>query len=77
MPDIEPYMRALEARNAATACPSCGQFAWGHANEYILLHSFGDDHDVIPGNGYPVIALVCDNCGFVRMHFTPILEADR
>jgi hypothetical protein len=41
----------------------------------MLLHSYDDDNAITVGRGYTVIALICDNCGFVRQHFMPVLEA--
>lgn len=74
MIDLKPYFRALEERGASTACPTCGAFDWAGANEHILLHSYDDDNAISVGRGYSVIALICDNCGFVRQHFMPVLE---
>lgn len=76
MPDIESYIRALEARGALKDCPSCGHDVWGSASEGMLIHAYDELDDLTFGKGYGVIALICENCGFVRMHFTPVLERD-
>lgn len=75
MADLQPFLRVLEQRGASTACPCCGAFDWASASERMLIHSYDQDDQISLGRGYSVIALICDNCGFVRQHFMPVLEA--
>lgn len=75
MVDFEPYFRALASRGAATACPVCGRFEWSGAGEYGLVHSYDEHNAVNVGRGYSVILVICGNCGFIRQHFTPVLES--
>jgi hypothetical protein len=75
--DPDRYIDSINALDATADCPSCGRFAWGPATEYMFVPSAPEAGELEAGRGYPVFALICDHCGFVRMHFTPVLEREQ
>lgn len=57
----------LKSRGADTDCPVCG-----YDGDWVRIQ---DDHDInLPVAHLPasvgVTALVCENCGFIRLHST-------
>jgi hypothetical protein len=74
----EEYAKALE-NDVATLnrvapnglCPFCGQNSWHTAEEggRTLVQAIPAE----PGKGFPALTLICDRCGFVRLHSTQTL----
>lgn len=76
--DMDFYIDSINALGATADCPSCGRFDWEPATEYMLLPSFPETPLEVEGpRGYPVFALICDHCGFVRMHLASVLEREQ
>lgn len=72
--DIDAFDAALERQGAGGGkCPACGVEDWAYSGTPMILKPIGEDEG-IPGKGYPALALICDNCGFMRLHFLPALE---
>ena len=74
MADTDTYIDSINSRGAALDCPSCGRFDWGPASEFMLVPALAEEEPVDLTRGYPVFALICDHCGFMRMHLTSVLE---
>jgi hypothetical protein len=55
-------------RLARPECASCGGTEWASEDIAVLLQHVDPDQPVAAGVGYPVLTLICDHCGFVRMH---------
>lgn len=71
--DLERYLGVLEDHNLMTACPSCGVLDWGAASTEIIVsaHDPGGDQQ---GVGFTAVTLICENCGLMQMHHTPVLD---
>ncbi len=74
--NLDAFGDALDGRGAHKDCPSCGVDDWAFASTPMLLQSVGDEEGLVVGKGYPVLARVCDNCGFMSLHFVPVLEQE-
>jgi hypothetical protein len=74
--DPDLYIDAINALGATLDCPSCGRFDWTPATEYMLVPASPEQGVTVDGRFYPIVALICNHCGFMRMHFTPILERE-
>ena len=62
----ERIIKALEAKmgKAAPKCPICGHNHWSVGNRYVVLSVSKNPKQVtIGGENYPLIPLVCSNCG--------------
>ncbi len=72
--DLDGFEAALDRQGASGGkCPACGVEDWAYTGMPMILKSLGEDES-ITGKGYPALALICDNCGFMRLHFLPALE---
>ena len=65
-------------KSISAECPSCGQNNWNTCTEISgdipVLFSLSDTLDLRLGpNAIPLIALICNNCGFVRSHARQVI----
>lgn len=67
---------ALDRKRAKRRCLSCGESAWTALETTSILTAMGDDQVVRTGVGIEVAAVVCQRCGFVRLHSTHHLFAE-
>ena len=64
----EIALRLKNLKGADTKCPQCGKTKWksppgeGRAVLTVAYFEQGEKEQV------PLIVLICDNCGFVRLH---------
>jgi len=65
--------QTLADRATLNRCPFCERDQW-IAAEPIFVDVDPKVGPFIAGDGLPVLPLVCENCGFVRMHSTTILH---
>jgi hypothetical protein len=63
----EDIRTELDRVGANWECPVCGHEAWSIAAQPFVLAPTRDGV-IAYGEGSPVLALVCDNCRFVRLH---------
>ena len=88
MPDHQGKLSADEAQNVREwlmahskgTCPACASGKWTLANHVINLSSFTPGRMTIGGPSYPAILIVCDICGYFRMHsaiMAGVVAADR
>ena len=62
---------ALHAKGATVKCPICGANEWigmgtkGEAEQMVLVSRLNPARGL---EGFEVLGLYCDNCGFVRLH---------
>src|SRR5690349_5771952 len=59
----------LRTRGARATCPSCDLDDWVAIEETLQLRAFDPQEDV----KYDILAAVCVNCGFVRLHMPSVL----
>ncbi|HWC49255.1 MAG TPA: hypothetical protein VG448_10280 [Solirubrobacterales bacterium] len=71
--DSQRYFRVLEDNDLLSPCPSCGVADWGSAATQIISSAYdpGGDYERF---GYTAVTLICDNCGLMQMHHTPVLD---
>lgn len=74
---ITDVLRFLRAQTNTDACPSCGDNHWGIDGYGKDNTTFAVPTTTVPGASVPihrpapplpVVVLVCDHCGYVRMH---------
>lgn len=74
---ITDVLRFLRAQTNTDACPSCGTNRWGIDGYGKDGFTYAVPTNLMPGSSaplrrpvpvLPVIVLICDHCGFVRMH---------
>ena len=70
--DANDYRTLLEQRGAKPDCPVCGHTGWADEFDFTLLEEArkptvrGDVASL--GPGFTTLTLICDNCGFTRLH---------
>jgi uncharacterized Zn finger protein len=71
--DREQLGAALDSKGAAIECVSCGRRPeWSFAE--VLLQAAPDAQgDLDIGSGYRTVVMICNHCGFVRMHASQTL----
>ncbi|MGI8920740.1 MAG: hypothetical protein ACR2HD_03560 [Solirubrobacteraceae bacterium] len=74
MSETQRLRARLTGQAVAPKCPFCGASNWSVSATPMILPAAGDDGALIPGQGYPVRALVCGGCGFVRTHMREAVE---
>lgn len=55
----------LSERKAQAACPSCGNNNWAFPQEAAQLPQWSN---VFPAPGIPTVVMICNNCGYIRLH---------
>jgi hypothetical protein len=75
MPEFERLDEGLNRAGARDDCPMCGHNAWSPGGEHVLLQALSDNLDVNIGRGYLAYQLMCENCGFYRLHSVGTLNA--
>lgn len=68
MLDFERLDEGLNRAGARDQCPMCGSDTWSPGSEYVLLQAVADDMNVNIGRGYLAYELMCETCGFYRLH---------
>ena len=58
-------LAALERKNATGICTSCSSNNWTMVSEAALLMQWTK---VLPAPGIPLLAAICNNCGYMRLH---------
>ena len=74
--DVAKLDLALDRKNAKRKCISCGESKWTALETTSILTAMGEDQVVRSGVGIEVAAVVCQRCGFVRLHSTHHLFAE-
>jgi hypothetical protein len=74
--DVIAALNRLGVKGPRVRCPVCEANAWGGAGEHGGLHLQAIDADgqITPGIGLECAAMVCNQCGYVRLHATQVLE---
>jgi len=82
---LQRVAKALDAAGASYECPSCGQTEWDRNPDPVVLketRAIEVDQVGVPVagelvGGIPAYALICRNCGFMRLHSVSALLGDR
>lgn len=64
----DQVVKFFEQRGAKPQCPSCGTEEWAFAAYVMELPIFPNDPRAPLRRVYPVVAISCRNCAFLRMH---------
>lgn len=72
--NFKRVMTALEQSGARLDCPSCGGINWSRNPDPVALPTMVADGDLVPAAA--ACMLVCDKCGFIRLHSTKTLLGD-
>lgn len=64
--NVDHLWAALEKKGTRADCPSCGGTSWGRGEGSVLLQDWEEAGQAI--GGLVALALICDNCGFIRLH---------
>jgi predicted nucleic-acid-binding Zn-ribbon protein len=73
----QELLDALDAKGAGAECPSCGKTNWTISEQLAaipLAEGSGPTIDV--EQGVEAYCLVCNNCGFIRLHHRKTLTGD-
>jgi hypothetical protein len=71
------FRRAIDQR-ARPECPSCGANDWDDMSNDVggvIFPVIERDGTIKRDGGLPVVAYICNQCGFVRAHAQAVLEA--
>lgn len=76
--DHETLMTRLGELNVNAKCPSCDAYPTWHGlgavdTETILLHSIQPNGRIDLSEGFGVVGVVCDACGFVRLYALDVI----
>ena len=66
----------LTGQEVPPKCPFCGGDDWSPSATPMVLPAAAADGSLIEGKGYPVTALLCAGCGFVRTHMRAPADPD-
>jgi hypothetical protein len=77
--NADDLIKYLVAKGAKPECPSCGENDWHMstgAQEFATLPIAKSEFYARTTESYlAVMTMICKNCGFVRMHARPLVEA--
>jgi hypothetical protein len=69
------FLELLRNRGVTNLCPTCGTDAeWGHGDHLAGLVLLDEKRNVKPHGGIAVAALVCRNCGYLRLFVPAAIE---
>lgn len=74
MADIDSLRAALERKAPGGSCPACGEQSWVVPDRPAILQAGAADDAIEFGEGMEVLPVVCDRCGFIRLHAAVVLE---
>jgi hypothetical protein len=78
--DPDDFRRQLEAKGVVAGCPACGETGFTVPESALGTNVVGLPamlgSQVVPGRALPVVPLVCNNCGFVRLHTASFGEVE-
>jgi hypothetical protein len=74
--NLQRAMAALERAGATLECPSCGGIDWSRNPDPVVLPISPAVGEASRIEGIPTYAMICDRCGFVRMHAVKALLGD-
>ncbi|MDQ6750837.1 MAG: hypothetical protein M3Z33_08815 [Actinomycetota bacterium] len=76
MADIEELKAAIDRKAAGARCPACGESSWVVPDRPAILQAGAPDGGgaLDLGEGMEVVPVVCDRCGYIRLHAAVVLE---
>jgi C4-type Zn-finger protein len=69
--DLAAVNAALVAKGLPVECPSCEQGVWGTTERLALVPMDGPTRSL--ENAVEAVCLICQHCGFVKLHAAPTL----
>lgn len=77
MIELDELVEFFKQRGVPSECPFCEQSQWTVLQDddspNVAVNCETNDGSVL-GRYYPVIACVCKNCGFLRMHIRGVFD---
>jgi hypothetical protein len=69
-------LRRLVDERARPECPSCGRNDWTLPDDVagVIFPVFEHDGTIARDKGLPIVAYICNWCGFVRAHATAHID---
>jgi predicted RNA-binding Zn-ribbon protein involved in translation (DUF1610 family) len=65
--NAQQLISALDSKGASRKCPSCGSQAWStHGDVHVPARD--------PADVFQAYMLICEACGFIRLHAAQALE---
>jgi len=75
MADIDQLKAAVDRKAPGAVCPACGQSSWVVPDRPAILQAGAEDGDALDlGEGMEVVPVVCERCGYIRLHAAVVLE---
>jgi hypothetical protein len=69
----ESLKAAAEEKGLVGGCPFCRQGSWAPGESTYLVQALDSSGSVEAGRGFHAAAIICTNCGFIRLHHTDFL----
>ena len=63
----------LNEKGAFKPCPACGNETWTLFNYVLSGSTFAPGHIFVPDVSYPMVALSCKRCAYVRLHSAVVI----
>jgi predicted nucleic-acid-binding Zn-ribbon protein len=64
--DLELFREFLTKKKSRTDCPQCRNTGWIGAGPYFI--PIFKENNIKLGDGMPVVAKVCSNCGYIEWY---------
>jgi hypothetical protein len=64
---------AAKRKGLGGECPCCRQSSWAPGESTYLVQALDSSGSVEVGRGFHAAAIICTNCGFIRLHHTDFL----
>lgn len=76
MADIDQLKAAIDRKAPGAQCPACGESnRWVVPDRPAILQAGAEGGDEIDlGEGMEVVPVVCERCGYIRLHAAVVLE---
>ena len=71
--ELEKLRAAASEKGLVGGCPFCLQRSWAPGESTYLVQALDSSGSVEVGRGFHAAAIICTNCGFIRLHHTDYL----
>ena len=69
----ERLRAAAKEKGLTGECPFCNHTSWAPGESTYLVQALDASGGVEAGRGFHAAAIICRNCGFIRLHHADIL----